>query len=53
MHLIRTSCWDFHFFTIICHAGEGASRPREGASPHAPLAEVSLGACYFAGDTEG
>ena len=39
--------------TIVRDAGERAIRPREVASPRAPLAESVIGARSFAGVTEG
>ena len=45
--------WDFNFLTILRHPGERAVRPREVASPRAPLAESVIGARSFARVTEG
>ena len=43
----------FNYFTILRHAGERASRPREGDFPRPPLAEGGVGVRSFAGDIEG
>ena len=53
LRFILLSCWDFHFFTILLHPGERASRPREGVSPRPPLAESVIGARSFAMASEG
>ena len=50
---ILVTWWDFNFLTILRHPGERAVRPREVASPRAPLAESIIGARCFAWVSKG
>lgn len=46
-----SSCWDYHFLTILRHPEERAMRRQENASPRPQLAKSVIGARSVAGDT--